>query len=221
MLHLPRRRGHRHRLESLAHGLRGLLLGRHGGGAAALSRGAHRLGAAARHRTGPQGVPAAAQFARLRHHVHPQRTGVPRGVCRTAQRAIWSDAYDKKVIISSPTNLFALLKLVADLWKYNDQDKNTKEIAACGLKLYEQLVAFTASLEGVGTALDKARDAYEAPQTPLHGQRQHHPRRRTPAQNRPPANQAAACRAHARNRRRRCGFDDRSEAPAALPDSGA
>ncbi len=75
--------------------------------------------------------------------------------------AIWSDAYDKKVIVSSPTNLFALLKLVADLWKYNDQDKNTKEIAACGLKLYEQLVAFTSSLEGVGTALDKARDAYE------------------------------------------------------------
>ena len=75
--------------------------------------------------------------------------------------AIWSDAYDKKVIISSPTNLFALLKLVADLWKYNDQDKNTREIAACGLKLYEQLVAFTGSLEGVGTALDKARDAYE------------------------------------------------------------
>lgn len=75
--------------------------------------------------------------------------------------AIWSDAYDKKVIVSSPTNLFALLKLVADLWKHNDQDKNTKEIAACGLKLYEQAAAFATSLEGVGTALDKARDAYE------------------------------------------------------------
>ena len=74
---------------------------------------------------------------------------------------IWSDAYDRKVIISSPTNLFALLKLVADLWKYNDQDKNTREIATCGLKLYEQLVAFTASLENVGTSLGKARDAYE------------------------------------------------------------
>ena len=74
--------------------------------------------------------------------------------------AIWSDAYDRKVIVSSPTNLFALLKLVADLWKYNDQDKNTKEIAACGLKLYEQLVAFTSSLENVGAALDKARGAY-------------------------------------------------------------
>ena len=75
--------------------------------------------------------------------------------------AIWADAYEKKVIVSSPTNLFALLKLVADLWKYNDQDKNTKEIASCGLKLYEQLVAFTASLESVGAALDKARDAYD------------------------------------------------------------
>ncbi len=75
--------------------------------------------------------------------------------------AIWSDAYDRKVIISSPTNLFALLKMVADLWKYNDQDKNTKEIAACALKLYDQSVAFTASLEGVGAALGKARDAYE------------------------------------------------------------
>ena len=78
-----------------------------------------------------------------------------------ADPAIWSDAYDRKVIISSPTNLFALLKMVADLWKYNDQDKNTKEIAACALKLYDQSVAFTASLEGVGAALGKARDAYD------------------------------------------------------------
>ncbi|MDD3108630.1 MAG: DNA recombination protein RmuC, partial [Alistipes sp.] len=30
---------------------------------------------------------------------------------------LWSDAYNKKVIVSSPTNLFALLKLVDDLWK--------------------------------------------------------------------------------------------------------
>ena len=81
--------------------------------------------------------------------------------------SIWADAYEKKVIVSSPTNLFALLKLVADLWKYNDQDKNTKEIAACGLKLYEQLVAFTSSLESVGTALSKARDAYDDAHTRL------------------------------------------------------
>lgn len=78
-----------------------------------------------------------------------------------ADSAIWNDAYEKKVIISSPTNLFALLKLVADLWKYDAQDKNTKRIAECGLKLYEQAVAFTSSLEGVGAALQKAQAAYD------------------------------------------------------------
>ncbi|WP_300110151.1 DNA recombination protein RmuC [uncultured Alistipes sp.] len=74
---------------------------------------------------------------------------------------IWADAYDKKVIISSPTNLFALLKLVDDLWKRNAQNKNTADIVTYGTKLYDQLVAFTASLEGVGQALDAARDKYE------------------------------------------------------------
>ena len=78
-----------------------------------------------------------------------------------ADPAIWSDAYDRKVLLSSPTNLFAVLKLVADLWKYDAQDKNTRRIAECGLKLYEQAVAFSSSLEAVGTALDRAQDAYE------------------------------------------------------------
>ena len=68
--------------------------------------------------------------------------------------------HDKKVIISSPTNLFALLKLVDDLWKRNAQNKNTADIVTYGTKLYEQLVAFTASLEGVGQSLDAARDKY-------------------------------------------------------------
>lgn len=78
-----------------------------------------------------------------------------------ADRDIWADAYERKVLISSPTNLFALLKLVADLWKYSDQDRNTRQIAECGLKIYEQLVAFTKSLEDVGTALGKAQGAYD------------------------------------------------------------
>ena len=78
-----------------------------------------------------------------------------------ADNTIWADAYDKKVIISSPTNLFALLKLVDDLWKRNAQNKNTAEIVTCGTKLYEQLVAFTSSLESVGTSIDRARMAYD------------------------------------------------------------
>ncbi len=74
--------------------------------------------------------------------------------------SIWSDAYDKRVIVSSPTNLFALLKLVDDLWKRNAQSKNTADIVTYGTKLYDQLVNFTSALEGVGTALDNAKDRY-------------------------------------------------------------
>ncbi len=81
--------------------------------------------------------------------------------------SIWSDAYEKKVIISSPTNLFALLKMVADLWKYNDQDKNTKRIAETANKLYEQVVRFASSLEAVGSALGKAQAAYDDAQKRL------------------------------------------------------
>ncbi len=77
-----------------------------------------------------------------------------------SDNAIWSDAYDRKVIISSPTNLFALLKLVDDLWKRNDQSKNTADIVTYGTKLYEQLVAFVTALEGVGQSLDKAQSSY-------------------------------------------------------------
>ena len=74
---------------------------------------------------------------------------------------IWSDAYDKKVVISSPTNLFALLKLVDDLWRRDDQNKNQENIIKFGVTLYEQLVAFTSALEGVGTGLEQARAKYD------------------------------------------------------------
>lgn len=75
--------------------------------------------------------------------------------------AIWSDAYDRKVIVSSPTNMFALLKLVDDLWKRNDQSKNTADIVTYGTKLYDQLVAFVSALEGVGQSLEKAQSSYD------------------------------------------------------------
>lgn len=90
--------------------------------------------------------------------------------------AIWSDAYERKVIISSPTNLFALLKLVDDLWRRNEQSRNQEQIIKYGTTLYEQFVAFAARSKGWGGArawrAPKYDDAYKhAP----HGQQQHRP----------------------------------------------
>jgi DNA recombination protein RmuC len=74
-----------------------------------------------------------------------------------ADNSIWADAYAKKIIISSPTNLFALLKMVGDMWRRDEQTKNQVEILDKATKLYEQLVVFTEQLDGVGTALDTAK----------------------------------------------------------------
>ena len=49
--------------------------------------------------------------------------------------SLWSYAYNKKVIVSSPTNLFALLKIVDDLWKRDMQSRNARKIADEGGKL--------------------------------------------------------------------------------------
>ena len=78
-----------------------------------------------------------------------------------ADNTIWSDAYERKVIISSPTNLFALLKMVGDMWRRDAQSKNQAEIVDKATKLYEQLVAFSESLEGVGKAINDAKTKYD------------------------------------------------------------
>ena len=83
-------------------------------------------------------------------------------------QAIWEDAYRKKIIISSPTNLFALLKMVGDMWRRDAQNKNQAEIVEKATKLYEQLVTFTEQLEGVGAALDVAKTRYDEAYKRLH-----------------------------------------------------
>ena len=85
-----------------------------------------------------------------------------------ADNTIWADAYAKKIIISSPTNLFALLKMVGDMWRRDEQNKNQTEILDKATKLYEQLVVFTEQLEGVGTALDTAKTKYDEAYKRLH-----------------------------------------------------
>ena len=81
---------------------------------------------------------------------------------------IWSDAYERKVIVSSPTKLFALLKIVDDLWRREDQSRNQQAILENAEKLYAQLVEFTSALEGVGVGLEQARARYDEAFKRLH-----------------------------------------------------
>lgn len=74
---------------------------------------------------------------------------------------LWHYAYKKKILLISPTNLIAALKLVADLWKREHQNRHAFEIAERGGKLYDKFVSFVESLEDVGKNISKANISYE------------------------------------------------------------
>lgn len=75
---------------------------------------------------------------------------------------LWDDAYRKKVILSSPTNLFAILKIVDDLWRRDSQDRYALEIARQGGALYDKFVGFAENFLAVGEALGRTDKAYRA-----------------------------------------------------------
>lgn len=77
-----------------------------------------------------------------------------------ADQELWSYAYNKRILLISPTNLIAALRLVTDLWKREQQNRNALEIAKQGEKLYEKFVGFVDTLEEVGKNIDKAHDSY-------------------------------------------------------------
>lgn len=74
---------------------------------------------------------------------------------------LWNEAYDKKVLISSPTNLTAILMVVHDLWKRDEQSSNSIEIAEEGAKMYDKFVGFVETLEKIGKNIGSAQSSYE------------------------------------------------------------
>ena len=74
---------------------------------------------------------------------------------------IWNYAYKKKILLISPTNLIAALKLVADLWKREHQNRNAFEIAERGGKLYDKFVSFAENMEDIGSNINRAQKSYD------------------------------------------------------------
>ena len=77
-----------------------------------------------------------------------------------ADPELWAYAYTRRILLVSPTNLIAVLKIVADLWKRELQSKNAAEIASEGAKLYDKFAGFVATLEDVGKHLSRSQEAY-------------------------------------------------------------
>lgn len=74
---------------------------------------------------------------------------------------IWDEAFKKRIILISPTNLIACLKLIANLWQRDNQSKNAQDIAKIGKELYEKIVGFTDTFARIGTQLQTAQNSYQ------------------------------------------------------------
>lgn len=85
------------------------------------------------------------------------------GAYLTAMQAdhnLWDYAYNKHVVIISPTHLISVLKLVSQLWRHDSQTKNAIAIAEASGKLYDKFVGFMADMSAIEKALSNAGDAY-------------------------------------------------------------
>lgn len=75
---------------------------------------------------------------------------------------LWNYAYSKRILLVSPTNLIACLKIISDVWKREKQSRNAREIVKRGELLYEKVVAFLGSMDELGRHLNKTQQVYHS-----------------------------------------------------------
>lgn len=74
---------------------------------------------------------------------------------------LWDYAYRKRILLISPTNLIASLKVVSDLWKREYQSRNAIEIAKRGAALYDKFAGFVDTLQDVGKNIERSQKSYD------------------------------------------------------------
>lgn len=77
-----------------------------------------------------------------------------------ADKNLFAYAWEKKIVIVSPTTLLATLRTIASIWQQENQTKNAFEIARLGGVLYDKMVGFIDDLQKIKRSLDAADKAY-------------------------------------------------------------
>lgn len=75
---------------------------------------------------------------------------------------LWQEAYDRQVLIISPTHLFSVLKLIRQMWRHDDQTRNALAIAEEAGKLYDKFAGLYKDMEDVGKNIEKVAASHTA-----------------------------------------------------------
>ena len=73
---------------------------------------------------------------------------------------LWNFAFDKRVLLATPTNLVAIARTVAQVWRQDGLAKEAQEIGRMGAELYDRLATAAEHLKRVGGGLESAVNNY-------------------------------------------------------------
>lgn len=77
------------------------------------------------------------------------------------ERDLYSEAFEKNVIIVCPSTLLATLRTIHSIWQFEYQNANAREIAESAGRMYDKFVTFTEHLEEVGKRIGQSDQAYQ------------------------------------------------------------
>jgi DNA recombination protein RmuC len=77
-----------------------------------------------------------------------------------ADHGLFNEAYDRGIVMVSPTTLIASLKIISTTWKHEYQNRNALEIADRGKLLLEKFVGFAEDFEKIGVQIDRTSATY-------------------------------------------------------------
>ncbi|HTD42393.1 MAG TPA: DNA recombination protein RmuC, partial [Mucilaginibacter sp.] len=75
---------------------------------------------------------------------------------------LFSDAWEKRVVIVSPSTLLATLRTISSIWKQERQNRNVLEIARLSGAMYDKFVGFVGDMENIGKNIKQSQAAYDS-----------------------------------------------------------
>jgi DNA recombination protein RmuC len=83
------------------------------------------------------------------------------GMALQQDASLYYDAFEKNIVIVSPSTLLATLATIDSVWKQEYQSKNAQKIAERGGKLYDKFVLFVESMEEIGMRIRQSQESYD------------------------------------------------------------
>lgn len=74
---------------------------------------------------------------------------------------LFNDAFERNIMLVSPATLLVTLRTIHNIWRYEHQSQNAREIAKRGGELHDKFVGFVEAMDDIGRHIERTRQAYD------------------------------------------------------------